>query len=89
MEHEMGTKSASDATVERVRAVVGAVLGPEAERLPASEPFARLPKWDSVNLLHLMIALEAEFGVTIAPEQVADLASVERVLTVLRASGAG
>jgi acyl carrier protein len=86
----MGTApGASDAAmVGRIRSVVGAVLGPEAERLPAAEPFARLPKWDSVNLLHLMIALEAEFGVTIDPEHVPELASVERVLAVLRGKGA-
>lgn len=39
--------------------------------------------WDSVNHLNLVLALEAEFGVTFEPEEIAamqSLAAVEKIL---------
>lgn len=39
--------------------------------------------WDSVNHLNLVLALEAEFGVTFEPEEIAamqSLATVEKLL---------
>jgi acyl carrier protein len=77
-----------DSLVTRTRAVVVAVLGPRAGRLAPAEPLSNLPDWDSVNLMHLLVALEAEFGAVIDPERLPELQSIERIAAVVRGAGA-
>lgn len=41
-------------------------------------------KWDSLNHLNLMVALEDAFDVEFEPEQMAEMKSVEVILAMLR-----
>lgn len=50
------------------------------ETVPAGLSQKNCETWDSVNHLNLILALEAEFGVTFEPEEIAamqDLSAVE------------
>jgi acyl carrier protein len=44
--------------------------------------------WDSVNLLHLLFAIEGEFSVTILPDEISALQSVAGILELLRRKSA-
>lgn len=59
-------------------------LGPGTVTL-ASSP-ADIDEWDSLAMLNLMVAVEDEFGVTIAPddfEEVADIAQIVQLVSGL------
>lgn len=71
----------------RTRRVVAAVFGVPEESVTTESSRDDVPGWDSVNALHLMMALESEFAVTIGPEDVADLLSVALIVEVLREKG--
>ena len=43
--------------------------------------------WDSVNVIHLIMALEAEFGVAFSDDDTADMLSVELIVAMLTEKG--
>lgn len=43
--------------------------------------------WDSLHVIHLVMALESEFGVSISAEETARLLSVPIIIEVLREKG--
>jgi len=44
---------------------------------------ANLPDWDSVAMVHIILAAEAEFGVRFSTDEVAAVSSVADILRVL------
>ena len=72
----------------RLRTVMSATFGvPEATLSAESSPDT-IPTWDSVHHLHLIVALEAEFGVTFDPEQAVELTTVSALEAALSELGA-
>lgn len=65
----------------RLETVFKTTLGIDAVSAELSQ--TNCDAWDSVNHLNLVLALEAEFGVTFEPEEIAamqSLAAVEKIL---------
>lgn len=54
------------------------------ESVPATLSQKTCAEWDSVNHLNLILALEAEFGVTFEPEEIAAMQDFESVFATLR-----
>jgi acyl carrier protein len=66
----------------RLAGIVSAVLGiPETEAASASAE--EVSNWDSIAHLNLMMAVEQEFGVRFAAEDIAELDSVPRIREAL------
>lgn len=75
----------ADDIERKVIEVVAATLGvPAAELTPASST-ATLDGWDSMNHLHLIVALEGELGVSFEPEVAVELTSVAAIVEAVRA----
>lgn len=51
--------------------------------VPADLSQKNCEAWDSVNHLNLILALEAEFGVTFEPEEIASMQTLEIVAGLL------
>lgn len=49
---------------------------------PSTSP-ATIENWDSLQHLNLILALEGEFGVQFAPEEIEQLLSMESITTML------
>lgn len=47
--------------------------------------FGTVPEWDSLNHVNLMVALEAEYGVTVDEEQMVELTTVRAIRTFIEA----
>lgn len=60
----------------RLKKVFESVFGPEISNLSEQDSPATISGWDSVNHLSLILALEAEFGVQFAADEIAILVSV-------------
>ena len=43
-----------------------------------------LPAWESLSIVKLATAVEAEFGVTITPDDAVDFTSVQAIVDLLR-----
>lgn len=71
----------------RVLSVVASVVGVAVEQLDSESSHENVPNWDSVNVLNLMIALEAEFGVPITIDDASKLIAVKSVCDLLQAKG--
>ena len=66
----------------RLNRVVGAVLGiPESEAAEASSD--RIPQWDSIAHLNLLLAVEQEFGIRFDADAISRLDSVARLREAL------
>jgi acyl carrier protein len=77
----------AEALEDRVRRVVSEVLGMPLAKVTVATSRDDVESWDSLNVVNLMIALEAEFGVTLAVDEAVDLLSVPLVIAVLRRKG--
>jgi acyl carrier protein len=72
---------------ERTRQVVAEVFGLPLDQVTLATSYETVENWDSLNLLNVLMSVEAEFEVTIDPEEAASFVSVEKILNVLRTKG--
>ena len=68
----------------RVRSIVSATFGLPVAQVSEATGSDNLEAWDSMNHLHLIVALEAEFEVSFDPEQAIELTSVRKIEDALR-----
>ena len=71
----------------RVRRVVSSVLGLPLERVTLSTSNDDVENWDSLLIINLLMAIEAEFKVSLTPEEAGGLLSVELIVQLLREKG--
>ena len=71
----------------RVRRVVSSVLGLPLERVTLSTSNDDVENWDSLLIINLLMAIEAEFEVNLTPEEAGGLLSVELIVQLLREKG--
>ena len=69
--------------LERLRRVFTEELGLDGSQEPEEFAYGVNPEWDSVAHIHLILALEAEFGVDFDDRQVATLTAFPRIVSVL------
>lgn len=69
---------------QTVRAVMADILGVAPERMDDASA-ETWEAWDSANHLRLMLALEAEFGIRIAVEEMEEADSFPAVVALVRA----
>ena len=80
--------AATPPTVEdRVLQLVADVFGVPRSTVHRGTKRDDVASWDSVNVINLVMALEAEFAVAVGVEETAELVSVERILATLRENG--
>ena len=60
----------------RLREVFAAVLGVDPTTLSVDDSPNTIADWDSVNHIHLILALEGEYGVAFDPGEIAELVTV-------------
>lgn len=61
---------------ERVRRTMSALLNVPSEALRDESSREALEEWDSLKHMHLVLALEEEFGIEFADDEVSGLATV-------------
>jgi acyl carrier protein len=71
----------------RIHAVIAATFGIPASSVTDATNSNTVETWDSMNHIHLVVALEGEFGVSFEPEQAVELTSVRAIAQALQAHG--
>ncbi len=69
--------------LDRVRGIVADVFGLPLERVRADSSPDNIETWDSLQHLNLVLALEQEFAIQFAPEEIEQLLSVELVTALI------
>ncbi len=72
---------------QRVSKLVADVFGLSSEEVSLKTTHDTVKNWDSLNIVQLVMAVEAEFGVEIFPDDAVDFLSVELICTILRDKG--
>lgn len=72
---------------QRLYKIISQVFDVPVERITAESGPDDIPSWDSVGLLNLALALEAEYGIQLDPDDMADMLSVNLVKTILKDRG--
>ncbi len=70
---------------EKVLEILKNVL--EQDSVDKTISSANCEKWDSMAQLNLSVELEAEFGVSLEPEDIAALSSYENIIKILKEKG--
>jgi acyl carrier protein len=78
----------SNAVQPRVQRTLASVLDLPPEQIRPDTDQKSLPTWDSLRHVHLIAALEAEFAVSIDPEDWLELTSVPAIVACLGKLGA-
>ncbi len=79
----------NDALSTRVLNLVAATFDVPLEEVTVKSSPETLPEWNSLGQLNLLLALEQEFGLQVAPEQAYELVSVDAIIRFLRTTAAG
>jgi acyl carrier protein len=72
-----------DAVLARVRAVIVKVFGDDEVMVDASTTAADVEGWDSVSNIEVMVALEREFGIRFNTGEMATVANVGELVTLI------
>jgi acyl carrier protein len=71
----------------RVATIVASIMEIAAESVTLETSSDTVESWDSVRHMHLILALEQEFGVGFDDDQVVEMLSVDRIAGVLAEMG--
>jgi acyl carrier protein len=72
---------------ERVRETIAVTFALDEDELPEFVNQATVPQWSSLNHMMLLAALEEQFGVRLAMQDMAKMTSLEAIVTTLRRHG--
>lgn len=75
----------SPVSQEKIRQIAADVLELPVAKVNAQSSTENVDSWDSVHHLNLVLALEQEFGLQFEPEEIDQMTSIERIMTVLSA----
>jgi acyl carrier protein len=69
----------ANAVQDRVRRLIASTFGVPFESVSGASGSDSIEAWDSMNHLHLIVALEGEFNVSFEPEEAIALTSVHAI----------
>ena len=72
---------------DRIYQIVSDVFGVPTTEIDDSKSPDTIETWDSVSHINLVLSLEAEFGVTLGPEDAMEMLSVRLVRLILADRG--
>ena len=73
----------SEVTAARVKQIISTIFEVPLEKVTLETTPADVEKWDSMGHLMLLLELEQEFDVQIAPEQAEQLTSVQAIVDIV------
>ena len=69
---------------ERIKDVMSAVFGVEADSISEESSQDNIEGWESIKTLDLIVALEEEFGVTIPLEEVGNMTNFKYIKLMIQ-----
>ena len=72
---------------DRIYHIVSEVLEVPVEEVNDDSSPDTIKSWDSLSHINLILSLEAEFGVSLSPDDVMEMLSVQLIRTILAERG--
>ena len=72
---------------DRLHNVVSQVFGVSIEKLTDADTPDSIESWDSLAHINLVLALEAEYGISFTPDEAVEMLSVEAIRKILSERG--
>jgi len=88
VEPRVATAHAGFSMPHPVHDIFASVLRVPADSITDQTSPENTPRWDSLQSINLVLALEEEFGITLGTKDIAEMKNVGLVKTVLRRKGA-
>jgi len=81
----------SESAFDRIRGIAADVLGVKPETLSPSSSPESVENWDSVQHLNLVLAIEQQFGLEFAPEDIDQMKNLGSIASIAerKQNGAG
>ena len=76
-------------TIDRLHRVVSEVFGVPVDHVNDQSSPDTLAQWNSLSHINLVLALEAEFGLSLTPEDSMEMLSVKLIRIILAEKGIG
>lgn len=73
---------------DKIHRIVADVCGMPIESITEDSSPDSIPTWDSASHIHLILAVESEFGVELSPDDVIEMLSVRLIRMILGDLGA-
>lgn len=73
--------------MKRLRRVIESVFDDAYDHIPSVQNFRDIESWDSLKYLQLVVAMQAEFGIELDPEEIPKITSVAAIMDVLKSKG--
>ena len=70
-------------TLEQVRNIASDIFGVPASQISAESSPETVEKWDSIQQLNLVLAVEEKFGVQLEPEDIEQMNSIGAIAAVV------
>jgi acyl carrier protein len=74
---------------DRLHSIVSDVLGIPVGSISDNDSPSTIETWDSLRHISLVLAVEAEFGVSFSPDEAVEMMSVGLIRKILSDRGAG
>ena len=74
---------------DKIHRIVSEVFGVSIEQINDDSSPDSISSWDSVSHIHLVLSLEAEFGVSLSPEDAMEMLSIGLIRMILADRGVG
>ena len=69
---------------EKIKEIIATVFDIEPDMINTDSNVDTVEAWDSVNHMHLVVALEEEFGITFEDEEAVELMSFELISSYIK-----
>ena len=74
----------TNSVLDRVRRIAADVLGLPVEQVTADSSPDAIEKWDSLQHLNLLLALEQDFGLNFTPDEIERMLSIGHITAVIQ-----
>ena len=71
----------------KLKNLIEAVFDEGFEEVESARSFSEIETWDSLNYIRLVVAIQAEFGIELTPEEIQQIRSVAAIHEILKARG--
>ena len=71
----------------KLRNFIDSVFDDGYDRVAGFEHFREMENWDSLQYMTLVVAIQAEFGIELDPEEIQKITSVAAIGAVLKSKG--
>lgn len=78
----------ADTTIDQIRQLVADTFGIDVSSVTAETSPETVEAWESMSHLSLMLSLESQFGISIEPDEMPTLVSVQAIADKVEASSA-